>query len=191
MSSLSEFEPWPSLKRFRKMYVTEKVDGTNAQVCVDVDGTVRAGSRNRWLTPEDDNFGFAGWVKRHEDELRERLGIGRHFGEWHGSGIQRRYGLDHKRFAMFNTVKFGHFNSDGYWDAKPGELRGVLTAVPLMYEGDFSTVAVDDCLSFLQTKGSLAAPGFMQPEGVVVFCPQTGAKWKKTLDGDGHKGAAK
>lgn len=187
--ALSEFEAWPSLKRFRKMYVTEKIDGTNAQIAIDVDGTVRAGSRNRWVTPESDNYGFAGWVKRHEEELRARLGTGRHFGEWYGAGIQRRYGLDHKRFALFNAFKWGFLNTDEYWAAKPGELRGLLTTVPVLFDGEFSTANVDDCLSNLKTAGSRAVPGFMDPEGVVVFDPQTGGRWKKTLDGDGHKGA--
>jgi hypothetical protein len=188
-TSLAAFEPWPSLKRFRKMYVTEKIDGTNAQIAVDVDGTVRAGSRNKWVTPESDNYGFAGWVKRHEEELRSRLGVGRHYGEWYGAGIQRRYGLDHKRFALFNSTKFGYLTTEEYWAAKPGELKGVLTVVPLLFEGQFSTANVDDVLANLQTAGSRAVPGFMDPEGVVVIDPQTGGKWKKTLDGDGHKGA--
>ena len=101
--TLAEFMAFPSIKRLtRGCIITEKIDGTNAQVCIDVDGTVRAGSRNRWLTPGDDNFGFASWVKLHEDDLRQ-LGTGRHFGEWWGSGIQRRYGLAEKRFSLFRT----------------------------------------------------------------------------------------
>ncbi|MCJ7726507.1 MAG: hypothetical protein MUP76_09000, partial [Acidimicrobiia bacterium] len=47
---------------------------------------------SRWITPEVDNYGFARWVKDHEEELRTGLGAGLHFGEWWGQGIQRRYG---------------------------------------------------------------------------------------------------
>lgn len=39
--------------------LTEKIDGTNAQVYIADDGRVVAGSRTRWISPEDDNFGFA------------------------------------------------------------------------------------------------------------------------------------
>jgi len=77
----------------RDVVVTEKIDGTNAQVTITEDGRFLTGSRNRWITPDDDNHGFARWAKDHELELREGLGFGTHYGEWWGQGIQRRYGL--------------------------------------------------------------------------------------------------
>lgn len=102
------FEAFPSISRLSRSFtVTEKIDGTNAQVHVSEDGTVCAGSRSRWITPEADNFGFAAWVKAHEDELRNGLGVGSHFGEWWGAGIQRRYGLAEKRFSLFNVARWG------------------------------------------------------------------------------------
>src|SRR5580692_3598930 len=101
------FEPFPSIKRLAKgCVVSEKLDGSNGQVRILEDGTVLAGSRNRFITPEDDNYGFARWVKDHEDELRTGLGIGIHYGEWWGSGIQRRYGLKEKRFSLFNSGRW-------------------------------------------------------------------------------------
>jgi hypothetical protein len=65
-------------------------------------------SRSRWITPDDDNFGFAAWVEANRDELLT-LGPGRHFGEWWGSGIQRGYGLPkgEKRFSLFNVSRWG------------------------------------------------------------------------------------
>lgn len=171
---LTEFSSFPSIKRLtRGCIITEKIDGTNAQVCIDVDGVIRAGSRNRWITPEDDNFGFASWVKLHEEELRQ-LGTGRHFGEWYGSGIQRRYGLTEKRLALFRS----HPN-----------LPACVGVVPTLYTGDFSTQVVDQIMERLRTEGSVAVPGFMDPEGVIVFHTETRAVFKKTLGGDGHKGA--
>ncbi len=61
------------------------------------------GSRTRWITAQDDNHGFARWVEGNKQELL-KLGAGRHFGEWWGSGIQRGYGLQkgEKRFSLFN-----------------------------------------------------------------------------------------
>lgn len=172
------FVAFPSIPRLkREMVVTEKLDGTNAQVYITEDGRMLAGSRNRWVTPDDDNYGFAAWVRDHEEELRA-LGPGHHFGEWWGAGIQRRYGLDEKRFSLFNA---------GRWtaDNPPPECCRV---VPVLYQGDFSMQAVEDCLYKLGTEGSVAAPGFMNPEGVVVFHVQSRQLFKVTLDkNDGHK----
>ena len=159
----------------RDIVVTEKIDGTNAQVFVADDGTVLAGSRNRWITPDDDNFGFARWVAEHADELRQ-LGPGRHFGEWWGAGIQRRYGLTEKRWSLFNVAK---------WSESRPACCGI---VPVLYEGPFTTDAVEACLDRLHREGSVAAPGFMQPEGVVVFHRASGTLLKKTLVNDAAKG---
>lgn len=43
----------------------------------------------------------------------------------------------------------------------------------------------------LAVNGSYAAPGFMNPKGVVVFHAANGTLFKKTLGGDGHKGGGK
>ncbi len=48
---MEEFIKYPKTPRlFREIIVTEKLDGTNAQIVVNEDGTVQAGSRNRWIT---------------------------------------------------------------------------------------------------------------------------------------------
>lgn len=175
------FVPFPSIARLsRDMIVTEKLDGTNAQVHITADGQVLAGSRNRWITPEADNFGFARWVKEHEDELRA-LGPGSHFGEWWGVGIQRGYNLHERRFSLFNVSRWGD-------DAvRPA----CCSVVPTLVQHTFDTRLVDDILADLVTNGSRAAPGFMQPEGIVVFHAKSGQLFKKTLDkNDEHKGAA-
>lgn len=164
----------------RDMVVTEKLDGTNASVYVADDGLVLAGSRNRWLTIEADNFGFARWVKEHEEELR-LLGPGQHFGEWWGAGIQRRYGLSEKRFSLFNVGRWG----DEGKDKRPSCCH----VVPVLLRWTFDTTMVDSVLRTMAEQGSIAAPGFMQPEGVVVFHAASGQLFKKTLDKhDGHKG---
>lgn len=183
-----EFREFASIARLsREMVVTEKLDGTNAQVFVGEDGTIRAGSRNRWLTVENDNFGFARWVAEHADELRA-LGPGRHYGEWWGSGIQRRYGLEEKRFSLFNT---GRWTGDRYQGHRCVEAP-VCHVVPVLARTAFDTGHIDHVLDCLATMGSEAAPGFMKPEGIVVFHVASGALFKKTLDkNDGHKGGGK
>ncbi len=191
-----EFVEFASISRLsRDMIVTEKIDGTNAQVTVLEDGRVLAGSRNRWITPEQDNFGFARWVAEHADELRAGLGIGSHYGEWWGSGIQRRYGLSEKRFSLFNTGRWTSRHNQGEADAPNGEHTRCIEApcchvVPVLMRHTFDTAAIETTLNGLVSYGSVAALGFMKPEGVVIYHAASRTLFKKTLDkNDGHKGA--
>lgn len=171
-STTTEFVEFPKMARLsREILITEKIDGTNAQVWIGENGEVRAGSRNRWLTYSDDNFGFCKWVMDHRDELLT-LGPGRHFGEWWGSGIQRRYGLAEKRFSLFNVTRWG--------EVRPACCH----VVPVLYRGEFSTEAVEASLDSLRELGSEAAPGFMNPEGVVVFHTAANVGFKKTIEKD-------
>ena len=174
------FIPFPKLSRlFRDIIITEKLDGTNAQVVVFEDGTVRAGSRSRWITPEDDNFGFAAWVRHHEDELRN-LGVGRHFGEWWGKGIQRGYGLDHRRFSLFNVSRW----------ADDAVRPSCCHVVPILWSGIFCEWYIREAANELKHNGSKAAPGFMNPEGIIIFHEPSGHLYKYTPyhKADGHKG---
>lgn len=185
MSALSgapEFVPFPKISRWsREVIITEKIDGTNAQVFIGEDGQqFVAGSRNRWIAPGDDGFGFAAWVEKNRDELL-KLGPGSHFGEWWGSGVQRGYGLQkgEKRFSLFNVSRWG----DGGKDKRPACCH----VVPELWRGvmdDAGAGMVRLCLDRLRESGSVASPGFMSPEGVVVFHVAAGALFKKTLDKD-------
>jgi hypothetical protein len=177
-TELPTFEEFPSIARLsRRCVVSEKIDGTNAQVCVLDDGRVLAGSRSRWITPDDDNYGFAQWVVEHEEELRAGLGIGQHYGEWWGAGIQRRYGMKEKRFSLFNTHRWS--------ETRPSCCH----VVPVLFDGIFDSSAVDSVLAQLAADGSRAAPGFMDPEGIVVYHVAADKMFKKTLKGDAHKGS--
>lgn len=172
------FEAWPKTPRlFRDILITEKIDGTNAAVIVTEDLRVGAQSRKRVITPEQDNFGFARWVYDNAETLASALGPGRHFGEWWGSGIQRGYGLTkgEKRFSLFNVNR--------YADRDFTELPGV-SLVPTLHVGPFSTDDVEDTLHKLEANGSAAAPGFMNPEGVVVFHTAANMVFKATIKND-------
>ena len=57
--------------------------------------------------------------------------------------------------------------------------------VPVLRRGPFPTEAIDHCLGILRERGSYAAPGFMKPEGVVVFHTAGNVGFKRTLDNDG------
>jgi hypothetical protein len=180
---LEDFTPFDSIPRLvRDVVVTEKIDGTNAQIVIGEDGSVRAGSRNRYITPEADNFGFARWVAEREEELRAVLGPGRHYGEWYGSGIQRGYGLSEKRFALFNTHR---------WTPAIGYLPTGIDVVPVLGIRTLDTKWIMEIADSLFVNGSRIAPGFAHPEGIVVFHTKSKQLYKYTFDkNDGHKGAA-
>lgn len=167
-----EFQKIPRLKR--NCVITEKIDGTNAQIHITDEGEILTGSRSRYITGADDNFGFAKWAESHKDQLI-CLGPGRHYGEWWGSGIQRGYGLTkgEKRFSLFNV---------GRWSLD--ELPPCVGLVPKLYEGPFSSGIVDSCLEMLRIAGSVAAPGFMKPEGIVVYHAAARSLFKVTLEKD-------
>ncbi|WP_211239994.1 RNA ligase family protein [Promicromonospora kroppenstedtii] len=184
MSAPITFEGWPKTPRlFRDCIITEKIDGTNAAVIVTEDGQVAAQSRTRLSTPgkSTDNFGFAAWVAEHEDSLLPLLGPGRHFGEWWGKGIQRGYGLDERRFSLFNVGRYG---------ALAEESDGLLHTVPVLYQGPFATDIVADVLDELVEKGSAAERGFATPEGVVVYHAAARQVFKVLIENDDQpKGA--
>lgn len=212
------FKPFPKMARLsRECVVSEKLDGTNASVYIaevsqydddwcsvhtwEEDGrlfAMFAGCRTRWVIPSNDNFGFASWVVANAVELR-KLGAGHHFGEWYGSGIQRKYGLDHRRFALFNTLRWHNTGdypivaSRAQFDKHGNEISPekltveappCCSVVPLLYQGEFHSDAVENCLAELQDCGSRAVPGFPDPEGVVVYHIAAGVGFKKLIKND-------
>lgn len=197
-----EFQEFPKIGRLsRDMVITEKIDGTNAQILIakeadDLavnrlllahrDGLMMlAGSRSQYITPERDNHGFARWVTEHAGELWA-LGEGRHYGEWWGAGIQRRYGLGEKRFSLFNVGRWvdTHGEPDTPLHGKQEFAPSCCHVVPVILRWSFASDKVEEALGHLRAHGSFAAPGFMNPEGVVVFHSASGALFKKTLEKD-------
>lgn len=185
------FVEFPSIARLaRPCIVTEKLDGTNAQILITEDGRMFAGSRSRWVTPGADNFGFAAWAQVNRDELMG-LGVGSHFGEWWGSGIQRGYGLTkgEKRFSLFNAGRWAAYGSPVI-DEKQEYSPACCSVVPVLLRmTEFDTRCVENTMAILAREGSQAAPGFMKPEGIVVWHEAARVLFKCTLGGDGHKGS--
>src|SRR5208282_879796 len=169
------FQPFQKIARYSRLCtISEKIDGTNASIWIDDLGTeFRTASRTRWITPTDDNMGFSRWAHEHKEELM-KLGPGHHFGEWWGLGIQRKYGQTQKRFSLFNTF---------LW-SDPLTRPACCDVVPVLYEGLFLQEAVEDSLDLLRIEGSKAAPGFMNPEGVIIYHQAAKVYFKKTLVND-------
>ena len=172
-----EFREFAKISRLsRQVIITEKIDGTNGVVYVpdNPDEPLVSGSRNRWIPPGEGHFGFEQWVVAHTAELRT-LGPGYHYGEWWGPGVGRRgYDLPkgEKRWSLFNVSRWGTDRPD---------CCGV---VPVIARGLFTTALVEEALDHLRARGSLAAPGFMRPEGIVIYHAQGNVLFKKTLEND-------
>lgn len=209
-----EFKPFDKMARLnREVVVTEKIDGTNGQVLIEQGGEypvageeldktilakrfdgglwqyLRAGSRTLWLTRETDNKGFAKWAQENATDLFG-LGIGKHFGEWWGSGIGRGYGLPkgEKRFSLFNTGRWMDPHTPDrhkacihpqMWAPDCCYVVPVLGRFPFMAGG-----CIDECLFVLQRLGSAAAPGFTDPEGIVIYHTAANKYFKVTLEND-------
>jgi RNA ligase len=203
----NEFVGFPKMARLsRPVIVTEKIDGTNAQIfieCVPVawphDATLenelystvpggaesklimRVGSRTRYLREGEDNHGFFAWCRRNAEELF-KLGHGRHFGEWWGCGIQRGYGLKEKRFSLFNTQRWTYMLDDD--DDKREVVPYCCHIVPILWQGMFDTKEIRAQMDELTVSGSRAVPGFMKPEGIVIWHDAGHVGFKKTIEKD-------
>ena len=189
------FMPWPKIPRWEsEVIITEKIDGTNAQIHIvpdDMEVTamvsfsmkaskidnhfVLAGSRNRYISPHNDNFGFAQWVYDNHEELYQTLGPGRHFGEWWGKGIQRGYGLDHKKFSLFNVHK---------WSSLRTPLLQTVPIITTLDEDEYSDLfeSILDARDYLTRYGSFAVSGYMKPEGMMVFHSRSNQLFKIVMD---------
>jgi hypothetical protein len=155
-----------------------------------------AGSRTRWITTADDNYGFANWAVANASELF-KLGEGHHFGEWWGSGIQRNYGFTNgeRFFSLFNAGRWVEHDKPTYGIENPNpkappkfteNAPACCKVVPILYRGPFDTERVSLELDALHDFGSKAAPNYMNPEGVVVYHIAGDVRFKKTLHNDGQ-----
>lgn len=205
-----EFQAFPKIPRYRReVALTEKIDGTNAAVVwvpasqytaevgectfvndhviaardlIDQHGTnvgpyfLLAQSRQRFISParltKNDNYGFATWVDANVTELM-KLGPGYHYGEWWGFGIQRGYGMPEKHFSLFNVSR---------WADGKQERPACCDVVPLL--GYFQPDQISEQLEKLRVGGSLAAPGYMKPEGLILWHSQSKNYFKILLEGD-------
>lgn len=183
------FEKISALKNLQ-MCITQKIHGTNAHILItevyehsgfqpeplhEVDGkfyVLNVGSRNRYIFPGDDNYGFASWVHANKEEIIRKLGNGRHDGEWAGPGINSGEGLTEKTFVLFN-----------HWRFPPERpLPPQTVVVPVLYKGPVDLNAVDQAMRELKGDGSVLVPGFMRPEGIVI--EMAGTRYKKVFDAE-------
>ncbi len=227
-----EFQKFNKIPRLsRDIVITEKIDGTNAQIYICTESEINnafagdyqnqeeytkefikkycivrtidamdnykiyymfAGSRTRWLdiSSEGDNYGFAKWVEANAEKLFS-LREGRHYGEWYGKGIQRNYGLDEKRFALFNVHRWCSWNDEPQLisiNPKTKEKKYQKKApkccevVPVLYRGEFNTEKIEEIIKSLCE--SKIVKGFYNPEGIIIYHTASGYLFKKTILND-------
>jgi hypothetical protein len=85
---------------------------------------------------------------------------------WHGP-----QGL----LSLFNTARWGDHNPN----------PSCTSVVPVLLTGPMSGDTIELALDELRLHGSTAAPGFMKPEGIVIYMTQARRLFKVTLENDG------
>ena len=153
-----EFKAWEKIPRENpfNVTITEKMNGTNACIII-IDGEiVGVQSRTRMITPEDDNYGFAGWAERNAEDLTN-LGDGYHYGEWAGLGIKKNpHNLPEKQFFLFNTFR---------WNSEKPNRPECCNVVPILFQGMLTPETIPELLIKLQ----LDAAENQTPEGVIAY----------------------
>lgn len=165
----------------RPVVVTEKIDGTQGTIIIErhddiagYDITVKS-KGGHCLTVEKDNYGFCRWVFDHQHELIDLLGEGIHVGEWWGKKIQRGYNQTERHFSLFNTKR---------WRNVQEESNDLVRCVPVLWEGNFDDLDIKCLMHVLKKSGSLAALGFNNPEGIVIYHTVADVMFKKTFEHD-------
>lgn len=104
--------------------VFPKLDGTNASIWCDPEGNIKAGSRNRELSLDNDNAGFYGWVLENEDWFQSFFSKNPSmtlYGEWLVPHSLKTYEDDAwRRFYIFdvldkNTYQYLHYDLYKPW----------------------------------------------------------------------------
>lgn len=174
-----EFKAWAKIPRDNpfKVTITEKMDGTNACIII-IDGEiVGVQSRKRLITPENDNYGFAGWVEANKEDLL-KLEDGYHYGEWAGLGIQKNpHDLPEKQFFLFNTFR---------WNPENPNRPDCCQVVPILFQGEMDSETVSGLLAKLVDE----ATDNQTPEGVIIYSHAFRSYTKHTIkspNGKWHK----
>lgn len=171
-----------------------KIDGTNSQVFLKDDGTLGFGSRNREITPNDDNAGFAKAMTEDKELYDELLSFLRAhpsytiYGEWLVPHTLKSYTQDSwKKFYVFDVLdeSTGEYLPYKEYSKILGDLKH-LRVIPLMCElEDPTPEQIQEKLQ--QTGAFLCATGL--GEGIVIknysFVNKYGRRtWAKVLTED-------
>ena len=99
---------------------------------------------------------------------------------------------EQKRFSLFNVGRWCLFGKEPKIIDNPNptliKSQDILPAccglVPVLYEGAFNHENIHNTLKDLELNGSSASPGFMNPEGIIIFHTASRYLFKKTIKND-------
>jgi hypothetical protein len=177
-----EFKKYQHVERFGNTEVRDieigeclifpKVDGTNAQVYLDDDGNIKAGSRNRELTLEKDNAGFYAHVLENKNIKRylKKHPTHRLYGEWLVPHSLRTYRDEAwRRFYIFDVCLD---KEDGGVEYIPYNIyQPMLEEFNLDYIPPLAVVkngSYDQFIHYLDKNNFLIQDGKGNGEGIVI-----------------------
>ena len=182
MKGKMEFKKYQHIERFGTTevnnisdgvcYVFPKIDGTNASVWLGDDGIIKAGSRNRELTLDNDNAGFYEWVLQQESFVKffKAFPLIRLFGEWLVPHSLKTYREDAwRKFYVFDVCfisEYDELNYKKYEDYQPAlEIYGLDYIPPLriVKKGTYETF-----VGLLEKNDFLIKDGLGAGEGIVI-----------------------
>lgn len=157
-----------------KCYIFPKIDGTNSSVWLNENGEVRAGSRNRELTLENDNQGFDAMAVRDERIVNylKQHPTHRLYGEWLVPHSLKTYKDNAwRKFYIFDVTVDNPENTDGVDYLPYNEYKPLLDKYGLDYilclkvvvNGDY-----DDFVRELDNNNFLIKDGMGTGEGIVI-----------------------
>lgn len=139
---------------------------------------VSTASRNRWVVPGDDNYGFASWVRQNGSEI-VKLGHGSHFGEWVGPSIQKNpHELSQKRFYLFNHYRWGAVYNATV-EGHDTNFPKCVDVVPFIGKSNYDEEVIDAWMMELRYIGSHIGG---KPEGLMVYVPEADHYQKVTFE---------
>ena len=157
----------PVIGTIREWDVTEKIDGTNIRVMLDLDGTVRFNGRT-------DNAQLPGDLVQYlvrtfqQDKLKEVLWKGGPqsvvlYGEGYGPGIQKGGGLYRadKAFILFDVLV------DGKWWLDLEATQGIAGALGIDHVPYLGRMGMDEIVSLVRTPFQ-SKLGTAMAEGIVA-----------------------
>ncbi|MFK0015800.1 RNA ligase family protein [Streptomyces sp. NPDC091027] len=213
MTNITDFTPWPKIPRFnREFVITEKIDGTNAQVAIrklaahedssrfmnahgynvvaKEDGlyVLRAGSRKRWIAPNRQKLDGTealdnfGFAAWVADNASALTNLGE------GTHYGEWYGRSIQHGYGMTDRKLALFNTTRWGPAGQGLPEGSppeLTVVPELarVRGHLLNETIRDCMRLLRTVGSAAETG-AKAEGVVIYSVESRTAYKALLEND-------
>ena len=205
------FEPFDKIARLkRELVITEKLDGTNAQIMItyevpvgDVEDYVlaqrptavgvefmMAGSRRRWIAPE-------GFIQHMEEPVKGTDNFG--FARWvqenseelfqlgEGRHYGEWYGKGIQRGYNKEDKAFALFNTARWGDHNPSTPDCCEVVTLITGEEGEAITDPDEAMAMLDMYGSQHCRGFDDPEGIVVWHSASRTLYKQTFDNDGGK----